>query len=85
MYNIYGESFAFLLFIYPAIILGTSFYGTVKREKWLVIPAITFIVLILFFNIVTNDFFLDFLVGYTLISLAASYFTHLIKKSNSMA
>ncbi|WP_428911628.1 DUF2651 family protein [Niallia sp. Krafla_26] len=79
VYNLYGESLTFGLFIYPAIVLGVSIYGTKKTEKWFVMPIITLIILPPFFEIVTYDDSILFLI-YLILSIIGSIGTRLSDK-----
>lgn len=81
VYNIFGESLAFGLFFYPAIVLGMSIYGTIKYKKWFTMPIITLIVLPYFFNLVTNENPYNlFLLAYLFLSIIGSGFTRLVVK-----
>jgi hypothetical protein len=76
-FGIYGEDFAFGLFIYPAIVLVISIYGSIDNS-WYVMPCITLFVLLIFFKIGANDFFTILLVVYLAISVIASILTRRI-------
>lgn len=73
-YSLYGESLGFGLGIYPVIVLVMSVYGTIKSKKWFVMPIITLIVLLFWFNIVTHGGYISLIlfIPYLVISIVGS-------------
>ena len=82
-FGIYGESLAFGVVVYPAIILFVSIIGTIKSKSWFQMPLITFFVLILFFSITGHGPDFKLFAIYMSFSLIGSIFSRLYLKYRS--